>query len=297
MKKALFLCCLALLAAITSLSAQEPVPAPEKETVVVDFFCRSNKVPAPYVEALREQVLRGFADRGRQTVIDAGAVRELCVSIPGTGLTTPPSAEADVAAFLQLRAPQVAPSGARYLVSGAVADYKFEHVQIPSSGKLPPRMGFQSSFQVLLLTYDLKLQQMLPVRLYTLTGTAPVAGDADLAALARIYPSMEFYVDSNFKFETTVLELCPPDKKGRVRELYIHCGTDMGVRPGDLFMVYEEVPIGGVPTRQKVGRLRVNDVQNTNVARCKIAKGDAEISDAFLGGRPLICISDGEALF
>lgn len=39
-----------------------------------------------------------------------------------------------------------------------------------------------------------------------------------------------------------------------------------------LFVVWEEVPTGGVPTRQKVGRLRVNDVQNPTVARCKITR-------------------------
>ena len=69
----------------------------------------------------------------------------------------------------------------------------------------------------------------------------------------------------------------------------------MGVKPGDLFMVYEEVPIGGVMTRQKVGRLRVNDVENPDVARCKVTKGDAEIAGAFGAGRGLICVSDGKA--
>lgn len=64
-----------------------------------------------------------------------------------------------------------------------------------------------------------------------------------------------------------------------------------------LFVVWEEVPTGGVPTRQKVGRLRVNNMQNPTVARCKITRGDAEIADAFRAGRTLTCVSDGEALF
>ncbi len=71
----------------------------------------------------------------------------------------------------------------------------------------------------------------------------------------------------------------------------------MGVKPGDLFMVYEEIPVGGVITRQKVGKLRVNDVGNPTVAKCKITKGNDEIADAFLAGRGLICVSDSKALF
>lgn len=45
------------------------------------------------------------------------------------------------------------------------------------------------------------------------------------------------------------------------------------------------------------GRLRVTDVQNANVAKCKIAKGDQEIITAFNAGRGLGCVSDGQALF
>lgn len=47
--------------------------------------------------------------------------------------------------------------------------------------------------------------------------------------------------------------------------------------------------------RQQVGRLRVNDVENPDVARCKIAKGEDEIAEAFRAGRGLICVSDGKA--
>lgn len=297
MKKALYLCCAALLTAAAPLSAQD-IPAPEKETVVVDLFIRCNTVPVPYAEMLRAQVLGGFADRGRHILIDAGASRELAVQLPGTGLTTPATAGTDVAAFLQSRMPQALGTGARYLVGGAIADYRFDHVQLPSSdSKKPPKTGFKATFRVLITGYDMKLQRPLSEGSYTLTATAPAAGDADKAALARIRGQLEYYIDNNFKFETDILELCPPDKKGRTRELFIHCGTDMGVKPGDLFMVYEEVPVGGVPTRRKIGKLRVNDVQNPTVARCKITKGDAEIAGAFRTGRTLVCVSDGEALF
>lgn len=276
-------------------AAAAQTPAPAKETVVVDLFTRVHTVPAPYAEVLRAEVVEAFRQRGRHIVVDAATVPQLMASLPGSGITTPEKAPADLSAFLELRAPQIAAREARYLVSGTVAGYKFEHADLPADGKHPSRPGFRASFRVVVAAVDLRLGQRLADETFELTATAPTADEADRAALARIAVPLSFYIDRNFKFETLILQLCPPDRKGRIRELYIHSGSDMGVCEGDLFMVYEEVPIGGVMTRQKVGRLRVNDVQNPDVARCKIAKGDAEIVAAFTAGRGLVCLSDGKA--
>lgn len=98
--------CVLLLFAAMPVPAQ--TPAPEKETVVVDFFLRDRAVPAPYAETLRAYVLGGFADRGRHNVIDAETVPVLAGSVPGPGITTPETASADMGAFLELRAPQAA---------------------------------------------------------------------------------------------------------------------------------------------------------------------------------------------
>lgn len=295
MKRTLLLCCLALLTAGAA-TARTPAPAPEKEVLVVDFFLRNRAVPAPYAELLRGLVLDGFAARGRHQLFDAATLPEMAGPLPGTGTVTPESAPGDMSAFLNLRASQAADAGARYLVSGTIVDYKFGHAELPATdSKKPPRQGFRSSFRVVISAIDLKLGTRLPDQAYELTAAERIAEDADRAALYRIRGQFEYYIDRNFKFETLILELCPPDKKGRVRELYIHSGTSMGVRVGDLFMVHEEVPVGGVMTRRKIGRLRVNDSANPEVARCKIAKGDAEIEAAFLAGHGLVCVSDGKA--
>ena len=120
-------------------------PAPEKETVIVDFFIHNRIVPAPYAETLREYVLGAFAERGRHNVIDAA--NSLAGSVPVSGITTPETAEADMSVFLDMRAPQAAAADARYLVSGSIVDYKFEHVQIASGdSKTPPRQGFKATF-------------------------------------------------------------------------------------------------------------------------------------------------------
>lgn len=288
------LCGVLLLFPAAGAAAQ--TPAPEKETVLVDLFSRNRTVPAPYAERVREYVVEAFVHRGRHNVLDAAASRELAASAPGTGLTVPDAAAADMAAWLEMRAPQAADAGARYLVSGTIVGYRFEHAELPASdNKKPPRQGFRATFDVVISGLDLKLGERLPDQPYTLTASAPVAADADLAALARIRGQLEYYIDRNFKFETLILDLCPPDKKGRIRDLYIHSGTLMGVRQGDLFLVCEETSVGGVTIRQKIGRLRVTDCKNPEAARCRISKGDAEVAAAFLAHRPLICVSDGKA--
>lgn len=290
--------CFTILLGIEAAPAQDVTPAPGRDKIVIDFFSRARVVPAPYAGIVRQQVLAGFVDRGRQTIIDAEASRPLCADVPGSGMvSSPQSAATELQEFLEYRLQRMADMDARYVVTGAVTDYKFEHVQLPADGKKPPVQGFQATFQVVLSAYDLKFRRPVPDEIYTLKGRAPVAEDADKQALLSIRKQIEFYIDKNFKFETLILELCPPDRKGRIRELYIHSGTDMGVREGDLFLVYEDVPIGGVMTRQKVGRLRVNNVQNPDVARCKITKGEEEIVRAFRSGRGLVCVSDGKALF
>lgn len=277
--------------------AQDPAPLPEKEVVVVDLFARNRTVPAVYVEAVRQQVLSAFADRGRHRIVDGEAPGMLAGPPAGWGFVDPATVASVQSEFLQNRMQTMQDAGARYVVTGAIADYKFEHVSLPADSKKTPRPGFRATFQVILSAYDLKLGVPVPDQVYQLRGDAPVAEDADRKALSTLYGQLEYYIDRNFKFETAILQLAPADPRKDVQELYIHSGTYMGVKPGDLFMVYEEIPVGGVITRQKVGKLRVNDVGNPTVAKCKITKGNDEIADAFLAGRGLICVSDSKALF
>lgn len=294
MKIRTLIACIVALLTIAPAGAQ----APEKDIVVVDFFLRNRVVPAPYVEMLRAQIIGAFAARGRQSVVDAQTSRTLATSLSGTGITDPATAATDLNAFLQQRAQEALAEGARYLVTGAIVDYKFEHAVIPSNTKgKAPVQGFKSSFRVVVSALDLRLGKRIDDQLYELTATAPIADQADQMALARINSSLDFYILNRFKIETTILELCPADRKGRIKELYIHSGHLSGVTNGDLFLVYAEVPIGGVMTRQKIGKIRVNDAQDGAVSKCKISDGAEQIASAFLDHSTMICISDGKALF
>lgn len=129
-----------------SARAQDPVPLPEKEVVVVDLFARNRTVPAVYVEAVRQQVLSAFADRGRHRIADGEAPGMLGGPPAGWGFVDPATVASVQSEFLQNRMQAMQDAGARYVVTGAIADYKFEHVSLPADSKKPPRSRIPGHF-------------------------------------------------------------------------------------------------------------------------------------------------------
>lgn len=108
---------------------------------------------------------------------------------------------------------------------------------------------------------------------------------------------MEYYIDTQFRFETCVLQLEAPDTKGRYKELYLGCGTSQGVRSGDRFLVYQWYEVAGREAVRLLGKVRVRQVCGPQVARCSISNGAEEIARAFLQGDSLQVVSDTRALF
>ena len=101
----------------------DPAPLPEKEVVVVDLFARNRTVPAVYVEAVRQQVLSAFADRGRHRIVDGETPGMLAGPPAGWGFVDPATVASVQSEFLQNRMQAMQDAGARYVVTGAIADY------------------------------------------------------------------------------------------------------------------------------------------------------------------------------
>lgn len=265
-----------LLTAALLLSGAAVRAVPQKEIVLIDYFSRAKEVPVPYMEAVRGNVLAAFADRGRHQIVDAEAIRELDPYRQGTG---------DRDAAIQA-------TGARYIVTGAVTDYLFKHES--SGGK----DRFVSALRLVLTGADLKTGKAIEPGEFKLTGQGATAEEADAKALGGMQYSLLFYIDGRFKFETRILRLAPPDPKGRLKELYVHCGSAMGVQRKDLFLVYRETDMGeGAIAREQIGKLRVREVVGDEVTKCTVVRGGEEITAAFAAGQPLVVVSDSESLF
>lgn len=65
----------------------------------------------------------------------------------GWGFVDPATVASVQSEFLQNRMQAMQDAGARYVVTGAIADYKFEHVSLPADSKKTPRPGFRATFR------------------------------------------------------------------------------------------------------------------------------------------------------
>lgn len=274
MKKNILFRPLLLMAAMV-LNVPATFALPSKEIVLIDYFTKAREVPVPYMEAIRANVLAGFADRGRHQVLDAETLR---------GIDPYRTTETE-------REEAIRATGARYFVSGAVTDYMFRHETV--GGK--PR--FMSALRLVLTGVDLKTGNAIEPEEFRLAGQGATAEEADAKALGGMQYSLLFYIDRRFKFETQVLRLASPDAKGRLRELYVRCGAAMGVQRKDLFLVYLETDMDGAIAREQIGKLRVKEVLGDEVTKCTVVKGGEQIASAFAAGRPLVVVSDSESLF
>ena len=174
-----------------SARAQDPVPLPEKEVVVVDLFARNRTVPAVYVEAVRQQVLSAFADRGRHRIADGEAPGMLAGPPAGWGFVDPATVASVQSEFLQNRMQAMQDAGARYVVTGAIADYKFEHVSLPADSKKPPRPGFRATFQVILSNWRRPIRARACRSSISIAELIWVSNRATCSWCMKRYPSAE----------------------------------------------------------------------------------------------------------
>ena len=130
--------------------------------------------------------------------------------------------------------------GARYIVTGTVTGYTFSHES--KDGK----DSFKSGFVLLLSGYDILTGKRLSPEEIKLSVQGKKPAVADGKAIESMKYPLLFYIDRNYKFETRILELGEPDKRGKVKDLYINRGEDIGVRRGDLFRVMLETKERGV---------------------------------------------------
>lgn len=289
--KKLSLHIIASLTAIVSVMQLGAQNAPQKETVLIDRFDKVSGVPMMYVEVLRDKVIRAFLERGRNEVIDAVSMQTLA-AVEDKDWTSGILWQSDYENRLTARATGINDKDIRYVISGAVLGYEFEHKTIDD------KPGFRTTITLALTGYDRFNGRVFPIKRFSLSGEDLKADKADAKAIDDLRPSsLEQFIDENIKFECDVLESGPANHKGVVKVCYIHCGSDMGVRRGDLFLVYAPKAVGGVATREQIGRLRVKEVQTGEVSLCVISGGREKIAASMRAGESLIAISDGQALF
>lgn len=273
------------------LSQPTPEPVPEKTTVVLDYFSCSPEVPVMYMEAVRSGVMACFIERGRHNMIDAESVSPPPAANVSINTGNPVAILNTQQRIEEAHQEAIRNLNTRFVVTGNVTHYAIKRDIV--SGK----PTYTSTFVFVLAGYDTLTGEPLETREFRLIGRGDIPGKADQSAIENMRTSVVFYLDANFKFTTEILRIEAPNKKGKYKELYIHCGSSIGVQNGDLFKVYLNTDIGGVPVQKQIGKLRAVEAMNGEITRCNIQSGGEEIASAFAEGLPMTVISDSQALF
>ena len=197
---------------------------PSKETVIINPFACTDAVSQAACDNMRAAVLSGFSDRGRFHIVDALTDETL------SKLYADRNAE-DVVNDANWKSESEAAYkalGAKKVVIGQANNVSF------------------STFKSDEVTLALKVYNIIDGAMVGSETIAVTGVDADSKdgafndAMKDLRKAMTKFVDNHFKFETYILELGEADKKGRVKDLYISGGSEMGVAKKTRFKVYTE---------------------------------------------------------
>lgn len=281
--KNLFKTALAAVAVLVWLgaSAQED---PSKETVIINPFTRTAAVSQAACDNIRAAVLSGFADRGRFHIVDAltdGTLSKLYADRTVEDVVNDANWKSESeAAYKAL--------GAKKVVIGQANNVSFSKFKSDIDGKMYNKAEVTYSLKV----YNIADGAMIGSEDLSVTGVDVDSQDGAFNdAMKDLRKAMVRFVDNHFKFETYILELGEADKKGRVKELYISGGTEMGVAKKTRFKVYLERKIGPKVTKAVIGTIVAVEVME-GVTKCNVVTGEDAIKDKFNNGDKLIVILD-----
>lgn len=263
--------------------------APKKETVIVDIFARASAVPANYGEGVRNGVINGFTSKGRFTVIDAATDAKF-QELNKNRKTEDAVTSGNV--LDEARSAVIKSMGAKFIIIGSLTNY---------SSKYATKDGKTTHTSTILFSlkgYDISSGEVIASKEFEVIGHGAVQKDADNDAIKDVSGKMSGFVNENFPFYTNILEL--GEKKGnKIKELYINCGSAIGVKKGDLFSVFIETTIAGKRTTKEIAKLRAIEVAGEEVTKCTVTSGGDIINESFNSDPPKVLIvkSKGESLF
>lgn len=281
--KNVFRTLLSVAAVVVTLSAAAQED-PSKETVIINPFTRTDAVSQAACDNMRAAVLSGLSDRGRFVIVDAltdETLSKLYANRTAEDVVNDANWKSESeAAYKAL--------GAKKVVIGQANNVAFSTFKSEIDGQIYNNAEVTLSLKV----YNIIDGSMVGSENIAVSGVD--AGSKDGAfndAMKDLRKAMIKFVDNHFKFETYILELGEADKKGRVKDLYISGGTEMGVAKKTRFKVYTERKIGPKVTKAEIGTIVAIEVMD-GVTKCQVASGEDVIKEKFNSGEKLIIIVD-----
>ena len=272
--KKLFKLAVALCATIISFSAfaQDEELQIKKETVIINPFTKTAAVTQAQCDNIRAAVLSGISARGRFYVVDALTDSTLAKLYENRSYEDAVNdanwKEESETAYKSL--------GAQSLIIGTA-----NNVSVSSKTDDKGKVTYTCEVTISLKVYNIMDGSMTASEDIKVTGSSRDSKDAAFnKAMSSINSRMSSFVDAHFKFESYILDLGEADKKGRMKELFILGGAEMGITKGLVFTVHAEKKIGPKVTKQQIGKIVAKEVMD-GVTKCNITDGEDAIKTTF----------------
>ena len=289
-----------LMAAGTALSAQEAPVIPERETVVLDNFTAVPNMTLGLYQYARQRVIEGLAKK-RINVIDVEAegYGRADIVYPSyrmaSGHTGRPY-DINRVEFLMNDFPD-----ARWYMTVYISRYvchPVDHKNKDKDGKETVKTDFTSEITAEVYLFDRETMETEgPVRWnYTYTG-ASTREFGEEQVVSSLTQKARSFVADRFRFKASVIQLGEYNKRGKLQDLYLSCGSDLDVSNGDVFYIYSVSEINGISTSRKLGKVKAREITGRESCRCTVSNGEAEIDQAFKNGERLIAVSDTDRYF
>ena len=295
-----FIVLLAFLAICFPLSAQDEPIIPERETVVLDNFTAVPNLTLGLYQYARQRVLDGLARR-RVNVIDveADGFGRADIVYPSLGFARSNSGhpyDINRVAMLMNTYPQ-----ARWYVTAYISKFRsrpVEHQSKDKDGNPVVKTDFTAEVEAEVYVFDRETQSTQgPLRWYYSYTGATDPNFAERYAISDLESKARSFVSDHFRFKASVIKLGEYNRRGKLEDLYLSCGSAMDVERGDVFYIYSISDINGIETARKIGKVKAREITGPESCRCTVSNGEAEINQAFLNGESLVAVSDYDRFF
>jgi hypothetical protein len=289
-----------MMAGTTVVSAQDAPIIPEREIVVVDNFTAVPNLTLGLYQYARQSVIEGLAKK-RINVID---VEEDGIGRPDIVYPSPRFAHGNTGRpFDMNRVANIMNtySQARWYITVYISKFNshpVDHQSKDKDGKPLVKTDFSADLEADIYIYDMETTTLEgPIRWHSTYTGASTLGHAEEAVVSNLSQKARSFVTDQFRYKASVIQLGEYNKRGKLQDLYLSCGSDMDVSNGDVFFIYTVSEINGIVTAKKLGKVKAREITGRESCRCSVQNGEADIDQAFKNGETLVAVSDHDRYF
>lgn len=235
----------------------------EKTSLYISKFVNNSKASEVVCNNVRQEIISGLTATQRLTIVDANTVGENF-----------PTGKKELAAALNERE---IPFFLEGIINTVTTTRKTN-----SEGKV----SYEANVSYSITLIESETAETKASETYTETWYSGGTADESVAkAVENVSKRMKRFVDNNFKVEAMIVELKDVDPKKGVKSCYINAGSADGLSKGQICEVYGEKTVAGRVIKEKVGEIKIEEVNAEDMSTCTVKNGGPAIKAAFEKGK------------